>query len=255
MKLNFLDSLLLALVPRTASIFSNIMGHTTKLNIIGPPGMQTRHDMFYSWPRGVIYCIWHSRFFYFSYFGRGKDVFTMISPSNDGELITRTIHHMRLYAVRGSSSKRGHEALQEAVSVLEHNHKLFMLPDGPHGPRHKVKAGTVRIAQLAGRPILPMGFSTTSGIFLPSWDRFLLPLPFGKAVLLLGQPIYVPNDISSDGFNATCQQLESTLHQLHGEADRLCGRDPDRESQKFAWLRKRKKRKAGAQVPQERPDR
>jgi lysophospholipid acyltransferase (LPLAT)-like uncharacterized protein len=240
MKLRFLDPVLLTVVPYLASTYSNIMGCSSKTIIIGPHGVSCRRE-FFDWPHGVIYCTWHSRFFYFSFHGRGKDVFTMISPSKDGEVITRTIRRMRLYSVRGSSSKRGHEALYEATTVLQQNHKLFMLPDGPRGPRYQAKPGTIRLAQLTGRPILPLSFSTTHGIFFPSWDHFLLPLPFGKAVVTFGQPIYIQANLSEEEFENERHHLEKVLNELRIESDRLCGRDSETESQNLARLDKKKK--------------
>lgn len=241
MKLHFLDPLM-SLVPRLISVYSLFLGHTTRLTTIGPPGLQTRRQVFGSWPQGVIYALWHSRFFYFSYYARCQDVMPMISASKDGEIITRAIKHMRLQAVRGSSSKRGQEALQEAAAYLRQKHKVFMLPDGPRGPRHQVKPGTIRLAQMTGCPILPAGFSTTSGIFLPSWDYFLVPLPFGKAVLLFGDPIYIKPDLSEEEFVSEQQRVSSIMQHLCHEADRLCGRDPAAESQKFSWLHKKKRK-------------
>ncbi len=229
MKIRWLQPLLLNFIPRIAAGFSCVMGHTTELTIIGPPNVSNKQQ-FFSWPQGVIYCCWHSRFFYYSFFGRGQRVITMISASKDGELIVRTIAQMRLYAVRGSSSKLGHEALHELEILLRENNRVLMIPDGPRGPNEHLKPGVIRLAQLTGRPILPMTFSSTHGIFFSSWDRFFLPLPGGKGVMVLGEPVYVPATLTQDEFEETRIHVENVMKRIRCQADQLCGRNPEKEA-------------------------
>lgn len=237
MKKKWLNQLVLKVVPTLASIFSNIVGHTTKLQIIAPEDLSHKKALL-DWPQGVIYAMWHSRFFYFSYYAKGKKVVTMISSSKDGEFITKTIQKMRLYAIRGSSSKAGKQAMYQMVEVLKENAKVLMLPDGPRGPRHEMKNGVIRLAQLTGRPILPASFSTTSGIFLPSWDRFLLPLPWGKAALVVDKPIFVPPVLTEEEFEQIRLSLQEKLTSLTEEADRICKRNPEKEA--LFFLRKKR---------------
>lgn len=237
MKLRWLEPLLLMLIPNVAAGYSCWMGHTTRVRIITPSGEQSKKDML-NWKQGAIYCCWHSRFFYFSYFGRGQRVATMISASKDGEFITRTIAKLRLYAIRGSSSKFGHEAMEEAVAALcKKNMKILMIPDGPRGPRYKAKPGVIRLAQLSGRPIVPVSFSSTSGIFLPTWDRFFIPMPYGDAVITIDNPIYVPAEITSEEFEQYRVKFENSMNHTLAQADQFCGRDPEKET---AHWKKRK---------------
>ncbi len=238
MKNKWLNLLILKGLPSLASIYSNIMGHTTTLQIIAPESLSSKKALLY-WPQGVIYAVWHSRFFYFSYYGKGKRVATMISASKDGELITRTIHKMRLYAIRGSSSRAGKQALYQMAELIRGNAaKVLMLPDGPRGPRYEAKSGVIRLAQITGRPILPISFSSTSGIFLPSWDRFFFPLPWGKAALVVGEPIYVPAELEEQEFEEMRLLLQEKLCNLTLEADRICKRNPEKET--LFFLRKKR---------------
>ena len=237
MKSKWLDSLALKVVPTIGSIFSNLVGCTTKLQIFAPENFLNKKALL-DWPQGVIYAIWHSRFFFFSYYAKRKRVVTMISASKDGELITRTIKKMHLYAIRGSSSRSGKQALSQMAELLRENIKVLMVPDGPRGPRYELKSGVVRLAQLTGRPIFPVSFSTTSGIFLPSWDRFLLPLPWGKAALVADEPVFVPPDISEEEFEKIRLSLQEKLYQLMLKADSICKRDPEKEA--LFFLRKKR---------------
>jgi hypothetical protein len=74
---------------------------------------------------------------------------------------------------------------------LKEGLNLVITPDGPRGPRAKVKSGVIELARLTGAPIVPVSFSAVRRRFLKSWDAFLLPLPFSRAVYIWGEPIYV----------------------------------------------------------------
>lgn len=237
MKLRWLNPLLLSIVPNIAALYSCFVGYTTSLKHTNNPLFNNK-KYFFDWKQGVILTIWHSRFFYLSFWGKGKRVFSMISASKDGELITRTIAKLRLYAIRGSSSKFGHEAMYDAAELLKRNYTMLMIPDGPRGPCYKVKPGIIRLSQLSGRPILPCSFSSTKGIFFPSWDRFFVPFPWGQGVLAIGEPIYVPAQTSDDEFEQYRLQLEFTLTKLQSQADDICGRDPEQEIK--SWKKRKK---------------
>lgn len=228
-KCKWLDSLLLQIIPSVASLYSNIAGVTSPLTIIEPANLVTLKQ-FFDWKKGVIYCCWHSRIYYFTYFGKGYDVFSMVSTSQDGEFIARTIQKMRMYTVRGSSTHGGKNALDCYTKIIrDGRHKAMITPDGPRGPRYKAKGGVTCLARSSGRPIVPISFSTTRGIFLPTWDLALLPLPFGKAIVTVGEPIYVSADASPQKLEELRIHVENELNRLCQQADSLCGRNPEQE--------------------------
>lgn len=240
MKLKFLDPLLLKISPSIIASYFHIMGSSTYLKVVGPENLNSRNKIF-GFKNGVIYCTWHSRFFFFGYFGRGKRVVTMISASKDGEHITRGISKMRLDAVRGSSSRQGKQALWEMVDLARQNRRLFMILDGPRGPKYEAKAGIIRIAQESGRPIVPVSYSSTKGIFLPSWDRFFLPFPCGKGVVTAGEPIYVPQNISEQDFEQKRLEVQKAVTHVMELGDSLCGRNPEKEVVMKHKLNKKKR--------------
>jgi lysophospholipid acyltransferase (LPLAT)-like uncharacterized protein len=45
------------------------------------------------------------------------------------------------------------------------------------------------LAERAGRPILPLGVGSRPARRLRSWDRFLVPPPFARLRIELGEPI------------------------------------------------------------------
>jgi lysophospholipid acyltransferase (LPLAT)-like uncharacterized protein len=70
--------------------------------------------------------------------------------------------------------------------------------------------------------VLPASFSTTRGRFLGSWDRLLLPLPFGRGVFVVGEPVSVGADADLE---TARRAIEDALNRVTREADRLCGRE------------------------------
>ncbi len=232
MKIRWLNSIFFYIIPRLAAAFSLIVGYTTKLHIFAPSFFHGKKD-FFEWENGVIFCIYHSRFFYLSYYGRGSKTAAMISNSKDGQIIANTIHQLRIKSIRGSSSKNGHEVMMDAVELLRNKYNVLITPDGPRGPKYQIKPGVIRAAQLSGSPILPVCFCSTKGIFFPSWDRFFLPLPFGKALLNIAEPIYVPATLTEDEFEKHRLELEKIMNELRIQTDDFCERNPEEEVKKM----------------------
>jgi lysophospholipid acyltransferase (LPLAT)-like uncharacterized protein len=230
MKIKWLKPVLTLIVPWVGAFYSQLVGRTSSFRMLSSLGLNYRHEFFaLSKDSGVIYACWHSRFFYLSYFGRETQTVTMISASHDGELITRVINKMGLGAVRGSSSKNGEVAFDEALECLNNKKRLLMIPDGPRGPRYKAKWGVIRLAQASGCPIVPLHYSSTKGIFFSSWDHFFLPLPFGKGVLSVGDPIYVPATLTPQELQQYTEKLEQAMTDGMRQADLICNRNPDKE--------------------------
>jgi hypothetical protein len=123
------------------------------------------------------------------------------------------------HAARGSSSRGGSEALRELVKAARHGASLAFTPDGPRGPRQKLKRGVLTAAQLSGLPIQPMSGAATRAWWLAGWDRFLVPKPFSTMYLRYGAPVYVPRDANESELNALELHLEATLNGLTEQAD------------------------------------
>ena len=241
MKSKWLNKLLLKVVPSFATMYAMILGWNTSL-IVEAPSYLKRRKNFLNW-KGVIYCSWHSRLFYFVFYGKGTQTINMISASGDGEFIARIVENVRMYAVRGSSSRRGQEVKMETAEYLEKGYRVFMIPDGPRGPKYQAKPGVIRLAQMTGCPIVPISFSSTKGVFLPSWDYFFVPFPGGKGAFTMGDPIWIPSELSSEQFEEKRIFLENKLNELQNMADDICGRDPEKEVLTFLRRKKKKKRK------------
>jgi lysophospholipid acyltransferase (LPLAT)-like uncharacterized protein len=169
---------------------------------------------------------WHGRILMMpKAWGAGGPFFMLISGHRDGRLIARTIAWFRISTVVGSSSRGAAGGLRGMVDKLRGGEWAAITPDGPRGPRMRAQAGVASIAMLAGVPILPVSFSTTRGKLLGSWDRMLVPLPFGRGVFVFEPPITVPQDADDVVLERVRADVEAALIRATIAADRLCGRD------------------------------
>jgi lysophospholipid acyltransferase (LPLAT)-like uncharacterized protein len=170
----------------------------------------------------AIYCLWHNRLILCmeAYLAQtrarsaGIGLAALISASKDGAFLAAILKRFGVQAVRGSSSRRGSQALLELTSWAERGYDLAITPDGPRGPRYVVQQGVMSLAQLTGRPIIPFGFYARRKIQMKSWDGFQIPLPFTRCELILGKPIHVPRDATDAQRQEIRQQLEQMLKSI-----------------------------------------
>ena len=139
----------------------------------------------------VICAFWHGRLLMMPFAYPGQRVVILISQHRDGEYISRIARALGFQVIRGSATRGGVRALRQIIRALKEGLNLVITPDGPRGPRAQVKSGVIELARLTGAPIVPVSFSAVRRRFLKSWDAFLLPLPFSRAVYIWGEPIYV----------------------------------------------------------------
>jgi len=116
----------------------------------------------------------------------------LVSASRDGGVLAQLLDLFDVLPVRGSSSRRGAQALREFLTAAKSGRDLALTPDGPRGPRYEVQQGIILAAQFTGLPIIPVAWSLGWKLRLRSWDAFQVPLPFSTCRLRLGQPLRVP---------------------------------------------------------------
>lgn len=169
-------------------------------------------------PGPAIICFWHNRIvgiaaaFALHYpHALRKGVTVLTSPSRDGEILARVMAGLRMGSVRGSSSRRGSQALRELVTLLENNGDIAITPDGPRGPRYKLGPGAISLAQLTGAKIVPAHAHFSRCIRMKTWDGFIIPLPFSRVSVTVGETISVPRELTSEEFEATRARLETLL--------------------------------------------
>lgn len=169
--------------------------------------------------RPVVFTLWHGRLLPCTYHHRHQDVVTLVSHHRDGEYITRLVQKWGYTAVRGSSSRGGLDALRELVRHLRGGRSLAITPDGPRGPREKLKPGPLLAAQLTGAPIIPVASGASRASYFGGWDRFLIPHPFARLQIAYGEPVYVPRRADEAELQAVADEVEGRLGELMRRVD------------------------------------
>lgn len=142
----------------------------------------------------------------------------LISPSVDGEVPAMLAARAGAVVVRGSSSNTGARALRDYLDVLKDGVSPGITPDGPAGPREEFKQGAVLLAQLSGRPMLPMVMVAGGGWHFRSWDRFLLPYPFARVVVAYGEAVTIPKNATTADKEVWQVKMGERLKALEAEA-------------------------------------
>jgi hypothetical protein len=170
----------------------------------------------------LIFALWHNRLAlsammyrrYVRRFAPDRRLAGMVSASRDGGLLARVLEYFSIEPVRGSSSRRGPQALRELVSQAERGCDLAITPDGPRGPRYQVQEGVIATAQLTGRPIVPVSYYLNWKFQPKSWDRFQVPLPFARCEVTIGRALRVPREASSAEREELRKQLELEMRAI-----------------------------------------
>lgn len=149
-----------------------------------------------------------------------KRIYAMVSRHRDGQLIGKVLELFGVRLVHGSSSRGGTAALRTLAGVLREGGHVVLTPDGPRGPRRQAAPGVAQLAALSGAPVLPCAAQTTRRKILPTWDRMIFPVPFGRGVIVCLPPIRVIRDDWQGGLRAIGLALDEAAE----HADCLCAK-------------------------------
>ena len=138
----------------------------------------------------------------------------LISASRDGELLADAITRFGFDVVRGSSSRLGASAILQLTDVLASGRDVVITPDGPRGPPYELGPGIIFLAQKSGAAVLPVNMEYSSCWRLKSWDRFVLPRPFAKIRVIIGQRHRVRSTNTVDDFEAERLRLQDAMMAL-----------------------------------------
>jgi len=170
----------------------------------------------------VVFCIWHNRLaLSLMTYRKGpqrvqpaRRMAAIVSASRDGAVVARILELFGVQPVRGSTSRRGPQALLELTTWAERGYDLAFTPDGPRGPRYTVQHGIIAVGRLTGLPILPASYHLSWKIQARSWDRFQIPLPFAKVTVSLAEPIRVPREADLAERERLRQLLEERMRAI-----------------------------------------
>jgi lysophospholipid acyltransferase (LPLAT)-like uncharacterized protein len=165
-----------------------------------------------------IGALWHNRLLIFPFvlrrFFSNRRGAALISASRDGDLLADAIKRFDFDIVRGSSSRLGATAILQLTDVLASGRDVVITPDGPRGPAYELGPGIIFLAQKSGAAVLPVNMEYSSCWRLKSWDRFILPRPFSKVRVIVGQPYHVRSTSTPDEFETERLRLEDAMMAL-----------------------------------------
>jgi lysophospholipid acyltransferase (LPLAT)-like uncharacterized protein len=151
---------------------------------------------------------------------RAQVVHVLVSGHRDGLLITEVMRQFGMEAVQGSTSRGGAGGMRRLATILRNGGLVAITPDGPRGPPRIAAPGTARLSALSSAPVLPCAAQTSRRWIVGSWDRMVIPKPFGRGVLVCGPAIAVPRQRARDEEDATV--IGAALSAAADRADLLC---------------------------------
>ena len=165
-----------------------------------------------------IGALWHNRLLIFPFvlrrFFSNRGGAALISASRDGELLADAIKRFDFDVVRGSSSRLGARAILQLTGVLASGRDVVITPDGPRGPAYELGPGIIFLAQKSGAPVVPVNMEYSSYWRLKSWDRFILPRPFSKVRVIIGQSHHVRSTSTPEEFETERLRLQGVMMAL-----------------------------------------
>lgn len=172
----------------------------------------------------AIFCVWHDRlalslliYRFVQRHQKNRRLAAIVSASKDGGFLAAILECSGAHPVRGSSSRRGSQAVLELTTLAERGFDLAITPDGPRGPRYVVQDGVIAVAQFTGLPIIPVTALLKPKFRLNSWDRFQIPVPFGRCDVVFGRSVLVPRDLTETDRADLRRRLQRQMCQETGD--------------------------------------
>ena len=204
------NSLVHRLIAYSIFLYLKFVYATSKWSILYQEGAKPQ-DL-----KGALFALWHRHLAFgmhvFKYY---ENVSALASSHTDGKIITDVIKMMKFNVVEGSSNRNPTGAVKSIIKLITTGEKVVITPDGPRGPRLKVNSNITRIAYKYKVPLLPVSCSASKYFQLNSWDRMIIPKPFGEITVILGSPIKLSGNSTEDD-----QLLETKLITLLKNAKR-----------------------------------
>src|SRR5215475_7715693 len=185
-----------------------ILGPTLRFEVLGWHHAQEVHAS----GRRCVWAFWHRVIIPISWWARDMGIVVMNTTAFDGQWTRKVIEWLGFGTAQGSSSRGGLRGLAVMAKRIEEGKDCAFTIDGPRGPRYVAKPGPVMLARRTGCPITVFHIGVEHGkTFEKTWDHFLLPRPFSRAVVIFAPPIEVSQDTDAAGLEAKQQEMQKEL--------------------------------------------
>lgn len=175
--------------------------------------------------KAFIPCYWHQQIIFGAWYmrkllKRGIKVGFLVSPSKDGEIAANVISSWGGTVIRGSETRTGAQAMRDMYMLIAKDKVSPAInSDGPQGPLHVFKVGDLMLSQFTRAPLLPLAYATSSAWYLNSWDKFIVPKPFSRVAIVIGEPFVTPKGLLPEDLEPQRLQMENTLKDLTKQAE------------------------------------
>jgi len=160
-----------------------------------------------------IVLMWHGELllqpYYYNYLRPNNNVAVIASEHNDGLLISKFVSYFGVDTIQGSSTRGGAKALLQAIKLMKSGTDIAITPDGPRGPQYSVANGIIALAQKEDCYIMPHRISMSRKWELNSWDRFMIPKPFGTIDFKVGEPFKITNLSQEEAIQKIKKQMQN----------------------------------------------
>ena len=193
-----------------------LLGPTLRYEVLG----WHRAERVYSSKKQIIWAFWHRVIIPIVWWRRNHGVVIMNTTAFDGQWTRKVIEWLGFGTAQGSSSRGGLRGLAVMAKRLTEDVDCGFTIDGPRGPRYVAKPGPVILARKTGCPVMVFHIGVDRGItFEKTWDHFLLPKPFARAVILFAPPIYVAPDANQEALEAKHAEMQRELERVRDIAE------------------------------------
>jgi lysophospholipid acyltransferase (LPLAT)-like uncharacterized protein len=216
---------LLRWIGRAAAVFVRLwLGSTRVRDHFEDPA----YSPFSGEPNKGLYAAWHETILITAWRYGPSHSTVLISKSADGELITGAAQGLGWKVIRGSSNKGASNkgaggAVRETLDLFRQDGpvRVAFTPDGPKGPRRKIKMGLLYVAAKTGAPILPAGVACERPWRAKSWDRLIMPRPFRAIQICVARPVFIPPDADDAALELFRQFVEEEMARMEAAAERM----------------------------------
>ena len=173
----------------------------------------------------VMLCVWHGRLLFPSWYIRHHTTLHIISSRHaDSEILAHILRHWGYGLIRGSTKKGGLRVIKEMTEIFKTGGIIAVTNDGPKGPSRIAKSGSIGLAIKNNVKIITVTGSATKFWQMKSWDRFMLPKPFGKIQIVVSTPMDITEKPSTA--EKEVQRLSRFMNHYQDEADQLTRKIP-----------------------------
>ncbi len=168
-----------------------------------------------------LYCVWHDQILMTVFSGQPKNMAGLVSGHQDGSYLAEAMKLVHITPVRGSSKRGGSRAMGELLKRARDYH-IAITPDGPRGPRRKLKTGLVFLASHSGRGIIPTAYVCRRGWTIRgNWTDMMIPFPFTDIYASGGPPFFVPPGLEREELDGYVKRLEQEMQRIEAVVSQM----------------------------------